>query len=131
NRDERVEKYIRLLEQKNVDGMLIGTGVENGGILASLGEKSLPIVMIAREAAAIAAHSVVTDDFKGGALAAGHLLDLGHRRMAVLAEDMKVTSSHERVRGFRFGLFESGLALGEDLIFSCESSIKDGRRAAA
>lgn len=131
NRDERVEKYIRLLEQKNVDGMLIGTGVENAGILASLAEKSLPIVMIARETSSIAAHSVVTDDFRGGALAAGHLIGHGHERIAVLAENMKVTSSHERVRGFRFGLFEAGLALGEDRILSCESSIKDGKRAAA
>jgi LacI family transcriptional regulator len=131
NRDERVEKYIRLLEQKNVDGLLIGTGVENADILASLAEKSLPIVMIAREAASIAAHSVVTDDFRGGALAAAHLIGHGHERVAVLAENMKVTSSHERVRGFRFGLFEAGLAMGEDRIVSCESSIKDGKRAAA
>ncbi|MFF2479405.1 LacI family DNA-binding transcriptional regulator [Paenibacillus sp. NPDC058071] len=131
NRDERVEKYIRLLEQKNVDGILIGTGMENGDILSQLAEKSLPIVMIAREASSIGVHSVVTDDFRGGALAAKHLLEKGHVRMAVLAENMKVTSSLERVRGFRFGLFEAGITLSEDSILSCESSIKDGKRAAA
>lgn len=48
NQDERMLAYIRLLEQKSVDGILIGTG---GGadILAQLAEKPLPTVTIARE----------------------------------------------------------------------------------
>ena len=131
NKDDRVEKYIRLLEQKSVDGILIGTGVENADILTQLAEKSLPIVMIAREAVAMPVHSVLTDDFKGGSLAAEHLLGRGHRRMAVLSESFKVTSSLERVRGFRFALFESGNALDDADILSCDSSIRDGKRAAA
>ncbi|MFC5650613.1 LacI family DNA-binding transcriptional regulator [Paenibacillus solisilvae] len=131
NKDDRVEKYIRLLEQKSVDGILIGTGVENADILRQLTEKSLSIVMIAREAVSLKVHSVLTDNFKGGALAAEHLLSKGHRRIAVLSENFKVTSSFERVRGFRFALFEAGIALDEADIISCDSSIRDGKRAAA
>ncbi|RXZ82891.1 LacI family transcriptional regulator [Paenibacillaceae bacterium] len=130
NRDERVEKYIQLLEQKSVDGILIGTGMENPEILVQLSEKSLPIVMIAREAAAISVHSVLTDDFKGGALAAGHLLQLGHSRMAILSENIKVSSSNERVKGFEFALFEAGVPMDNKQLISCDSSIKDGKRAA-
>jgi LacI family transcriptional regulator len=130
NRDERVEKYIRLLEQKNVDGILIGTGVDNADILAQLVEKSFPIVMIARETAGIEVHRVLTDDFKGGAIAAEHLIKKGHRKMAVLSEHFNVSSSCERVRGFRFGLFEAGISLDSKDIHSCESTIRDGKRAA-
>jgi DNA-binding LacI/PurR family transcriptional regulator len=131
NKDERVEKYIRLLEQKSVDGIIIGTGVENTEILLQLAEKSVPIIMIAREVSAMSVHSVLTDDFKGGSLAAQHLLKLGHRRMAVLSENFKVSSSVERVKGFKFALFEAGLTIEADDILSCESTIKDGKRAAA
>jgi len=131
NRNERVEKYLRLLEQKSVDGILIGTGTENGELLAQLAEKSVPIVMIARESAEVSAHSVLTDDFKGGSLAAGHLLALGHRRMAIVSENFEVSSSVERVRGFRFALFEQGIPLGDDRIVSSDSSIKAGKKAAA
>lgn len=131
NKDERVEKYIRLLEQKNVDGILIGTGVGNADILALHVEKSFPIVMIARETADIAVHRVLNDDFKGGAIAAEHLLEKGHRKMAVLSEDFNVSSSFERVRGFRFGLFEAGISLDPKNIFACESNIKDGKRVAS
>lgn len=125
NKDERVEKYIRLLEQKNVDGILIGTGVGNADILALHVEKSFPIVMIARETVGIAVHRVLNDDFKGGTIAAEHLLEKGHRKMAVLSEDFNVSSSFERVRGFRFGLFEAGISLDPKNIFACESNIKD------
>ncbi|WP_372634208.1 LacI family DNA-binding transcriptional regulator [Cohnella sp.] len=131
NKDERVDKYLRLLEQKSVDGILIGTGTENGETLTQLAEKSVPIVMIAREAAGVPAHSVLTDDFKGGGLAAEHLLALGHSRMAILSEKLEVSSSVERVRGFRFALFEAGIALGNDGVVSCDSSIKAGKKAAA
>jgi DNA-binding LacI/PurR family transcriptional regulator len=130
NKDERVEKYIRLLEQKSIDGIMIGTGVENTEILLQLAEKSVPIIMIAREVSAMSVHSVLTDDIKGGSLAAQHLLELGHRQMAVLSENLKVSSSVERVKGFKFALYEAGLTIEEDDILSCESTIRDGRRAA-
>lgn len=130
NKDERVEKYIRLLEQKSIDGIIIGTGVENTDILMQLAEKSVPIVMFAREVSGLSVHSVLTDDFKGGALAAGHLLELGHRQVAVLSENFKVSSSMERVKGFKFALFEAGEGIEEERIVSCESSIADGKRAA-
>ncbi|MDU4695664.1 MAG: LacI family DNA-binding transcriptional regulator [Paenibacillus sp.] len=131
NNDERIEKYIKLLEQKSVDGLLIGTGVENANIIAQLSENSVPIVMIARETPDIAVHSVLTDDFKGGSLAAGHLLQLGHENVAILSENAKFSSSKERVRGFRFALFEAGKTLDDERIIACRSTIQDGKRAAA
>ncbi|WP_059042570.1 LacI family DNA-binding transcriptional regulator [Paenibacillus rubinfantis] len=131
NNDERIEKYIKLLEQKSVDGLLIGTGVENANIIAQLSENSVPIVMIARETPDIAVHSVLTDDFKGGSLAAGHLLQLGHENVAILSENAKFSSSKERVRGFRFALFEAGKTLDDERIIACRSAIQDGKRAAA
>lgn len=131
NKDERIEKYIRLLEQKSVDGILIGTGVENANIVAQLSENAVPIVMIARETPDIAVHSVLTDDFKGGALAAGHLLGFGHENLAILSENVKVSSSLERVRGFRFALFEAGRTLGDEQIVACRSAIEDGKSATA
>lgn len=129
NNDERIEKYIKLLEQKSVDGLLIGTGVENANIIAQLSENSVPIVMIVRETPDITVHRVLTDDFKGGSLAAGHLLQLGHENVAILLENAKFSSSKERVRGFRFALFEAGKTLDDERIVACQSTIKDGKRA--
>ena len=42
NKDERVERYLNLLQQKRVDGMMIGTGIDNAEILSPLLQQSHP-----------------------------------------------------------------------------------------
>ncbi|MDR6548994.1 LacI family DNA-binding transcriptional regulator [Paenibacillus qinlingensis] len=130
NKDERVERYLSLLQQKSVDGMIIGTGMDNKEMLTPLMERSIPVVMIAREMPDLAVHTVVVDDFVGGKLAAEHLLKLGHVNMAILAEHTKVTSSRERVRGFMSTLTEAGIQLPEERVRNCRYTVEDGKRQA-
>lgn len=130
NKEERIERYIRLLKRKRVDGLIIGTGLGETGSQALQAEKAVPVVLIARGSDALPAHSVLTDDRAGGAAAARHLLGLGHRRLAVLAEGAQVTSSADRVRGFRAALSEAGVTLAEDDVLICETSVAAGERAA-
>ncbi|PZT54768.1 LacI family DNA-binding transcriptional regulator [Paenibacillus silvae] len=108
NKDERVERYLNLLQQKRVDGMMIGTGIDNAEILSPLLQQSMPVALIARHMPALSVHTVTIDDRLGGSLAAQHLLELGHTRLAVLSEPSKVSSSQERVRGFREALNKAG-----------------------
>jgi Transcriptional regulators len=130
NKDERVERYIALLEQKNVDGILIGTGVDNQEILTSLQARHIPIVMISRETAALEVDTVVADDYIGGLMAAQHLAEMGHRRIAILSEQLKVSSARERIRGFRQGLQDRQIPFADDNIVICDYMIQEGRRAA-
>lgn len=130
NKDERVERYLSLLQQKSVDGMIIGTGVDNKEILTPLLERSTPIALIAREMPLLDLNTVVVDDVVGGALAARHLLELGHTRAAVLAEQAKVSSSRERVRGFGQALEEAGCLLPEEAVRYCDYVVEDGKRKA-
>ncbi|WP_145475526.1 substrate-binding domain-containing protein, partial [Staphylococcus hominis] len=59
-----------------------------------------------------------------------HLLQLGHRRLAVLAENERVTSSSERVRGFVEAAASHGLELSPGCIAACDHKIEDGYRRA-
>ncbi|BBH23767.1 LacI family transcriptional regulator [Paenibacillus baekrokdamisoli] len=132
NKDERVERYLSLLQQKSVDGIIIGTGIDNKEMLDTLIAKSVPVAMIARELPGDAVLTVVVDDYAGGRLAARHLLDLGHTRMAVLSEHTKVSSSRERIRGFQDELTEAGLDLPEYMVkTSGRDLVKDGKRLAS
>ncbi|MCI3922941.1 LacI family transcriptional regulator [Paenibacillus sp. TRM 82003] len=128
NKDERVRRYLSLLEQKRVDGIVIGTGVEHTELLTRLQEKSIPFVLVARENAALASDTVVTDDYIGGRAAAEHLAALGHRRIAILSESLKVSSSRERIRGFKQGLSERNVPFEDEHIVICEFSVEEGRR---
>jgi LacI family transcriptional regulator len=130
NKDEKIERYISLLLQKSVDGIIIATGIEKKEILEQLLEKGLPIVLIAREMPLVAVETVVVDDYAGGCLAANHLIQLGHKEIAILAENQKVSSSRERMRGFRQTIAKAGLTFNEKWLKICDYKVEDGKRNA-
>jgi DNA-binding LacI/PurR family transcriptional regulator len=126
NKDEKIERYISLLLQKSVDGIIIATGIEKKEILDQLLSKGLPIVLIAREMPLVAVETVVVDDYAGGCLAANHLIELGHKEIAILGESQKVSSSRERMRGFRQTMADAGLTFNENWLKICEYKVADG-----
>ncbi|PZE21658.1 LacI family DNA-binding transcriptional regulator [Paenibacillus xerothermodurans] len=128
NKDDRLERYLTLLQQKSVDAVIIGTGIQDTQMLAPLLSKGMPTAMIARETPNMDVTTVVANDFAGGAAAARHLLALGHTHIAVVAERSRVRSSLERIRGVRHTLVEAGLSLPDDLVkYSGDALIKDGK----
>lgn len=130
NQDDRIGQYVSMLKQKQVDGMMIGTGMTNADLLRDI-SAAMPTVVLGREVPAFPVHTVVAGDFGGGGLAARHLLQLGHRHMAVLAEDETISSSRERVRGFKQTLEDSGISLPERDVLLCRHRMEDGKRVAA
>jgi LacI family transcriptional regulator len=131
NKDERVERYISLLQQKSVDGIIIGTGIDNKAMLKPFLDNETPITMIAREMPGLDVKTVIVDDYGGGRLAAEHLLALGHSRLAVLTENPKLSSSKERIRGFREGVELAGGELPDSRIQACgDELVKEGKRYA-
>ncbi|MFC5404094.1 LacI family DNA-binding transcriptional regulator [Cohnella soli] len=130
NQIERIERYVLLLEQKSVDGIIIGTGIEDTDSIERLLKKKVPIAMIARELPSAAVNTVVVDDFAGGEMAARHLLKQGHQTFAVLAESYKVSSSRERIRGFKQALVESKFELADSAIMICDYTLEDAKQKA-
>ncbi|WP_408893594.1 LacI family DNA-binding transcriptional regulator [Paenibacillus taichungensis] len=130
NKDERVERYLNLLQQKRVDGMMIGTGIDNAEILSPLLQQSIPVALIARHMPSLSVHTVAIDDRLGGGLAAQHLLELGHIHVAVLSESFKVSSSQERVRGFREVLEKAGLSLEADQVRESSADLGSAKKEA-
>jgi len=123
-------KYIQLLRQKSVDGIIVATGVRNDEFLKELIDQHVPIALVAREMSVLSTSTVLVDDFAGGYNATRHLIELGHRRIAVIAESMSVSSSKERVRGYRHALEEAGLSFAEELVATSDFSIESGRETA-
>lgn len=62
--------------------------------------------------------NVGIDDYKGGELAAQHLIDNGHRRMAFIGGSVDESPVvRNRLRGFRHTLSKAGLELPDENIF--------------
>lgn len=95
--------HLRLLRQRQVDGLLVSLASEDDeATLDELRRAKIPIVLVDREVSAIGdASSVLTDHASGVDAATQHLLELGHRRIALVNGSTKVRPARERARALR------------------------------
>jgi len=124
--EERIRKYISLLQQKKVDGIMIGTG-EGDNIFEQLNKLEIPIALVGRDIPAISVTSVLVDDFVGGYLATKHLVELGHKKIGIITENFKVINTNERLRGYKFALEEAGIPFCDQLLKTCDFTVESGK----
>jgi LacI family transcriptional regulator len=60
--------------------------------------------------------TVGSNNWNGGLLATRHLLELGHRRIAIISGPQDVLCSRARLAGFRFAHDEAGIAVDPQLV---------------
>ena len=102
NSDDRQAKeaaYLDVLAEQRVQGVLITpTGVLSPA-LTTLRERGVPVVFVDRRAPTADQCSVAVDDVAGGRLAAEHLLERGHRRIAFVGGMSGLPQLQERHDG--------------------------------
>jgi len=77
--------HIRLLAQRRVDGIILSVSDEqNADTLAALERLDVPVVILDRDVPVPGAVNVFTDHRRGMREAVAHLLDLGHREIAMI-----------------------------------------------
>jgi DNA-binding LacI/PurR family transcriptional regulator len=119
-----------------VDGCLV-LGLEyDDPVVKALTQRRIPFVMVDADAPAHVA-SVNVDDCAGARMAMKHLLDMGHRRIAVASLDSHNARFEDyrgvlrrRMNGYAAALAEYGLTLRSPGIYvhECDPSIEGGRR---
>jgi LacI family transcriptional regulator len=108
----REDRQLRLLEEQRVAGVLMTPATPSVSRLHQVVRKrGTPIVLLDRRSARRDQCSVAVDDVAGGRLAAHHLIELGHRQLALINGSHEMTQCVERRRGFVTALEESGLSL--------------------
>jgi LacI family transcriptional regulator len=81
-----------------------------------LARHGVAVVEVDRRLADVACDAVVIDNEAGAKEATMHLLELGHRRVALLVADTDWTSDAGRLQGYRAGHAELGVPVDESLI---------------
>ncbi len=102
NSDQRLDREATVLnhfQQLRVGGVLlapIGVGAEAAERLRNRG---MPVVLLDRAAGVEGFCTVGADDLEGGRLAIAHLLEQGHRRIAVVGGPGELSQVRDRRRG--------------------------------
>lgn len=102
--------------------------VSDGPLLLDVVPHDMPIVQTVRRIPGIRADFVGIDDRAGAREAAQHLVELGHRDVAILAGPSASSASSERTAGFLEALAQAGLE--PQSMHECSLTLDAGYRAA-
>jgi LacI family transcriptional regulator len=120
------------VERQKLFGVVLPPSVsEDERLIEVLDEIGCPYVRIASIALDEPGSMVVTHDHIGGALAARHLVTLGHSRIAHISGPSLFRSAHERRRGFAQGLAETGLKMPKEFDREAAYTFESGTEQAA
>lgn len=97
---ERELPAVEALLRRRVDGLILTPVRGDQSYLVDEQRFGTPIVVIDRPAAGLEIDCVVSDHVGGAAVAAAHLLERGHRRIAYLGNRDTIFSAAQRRHGF-------------------------------
>jgi LacI family transcriptional regulator/LacI family repressor for deo operon, udp, cdd, tsx, nupC, and nupG len=133
NSDENVEKetrYLNAMMAEAVDGIILPPTCEGRSAAVDLARAGVPLVCVDRRLDKAAADTVVVDNVRGAADATEHLIALGHRRIGYLEGKQGVSTTRERLEGYRAALGSHGIESDCALIVAGDSRPESCRRLA-
>jgi LacI family transcriptional regulator len=127
---ERQAQVLRAMREHNVAGVIMSParGVD-AWTVAKQWPAHLPAVITMRRLIGSPLPYIGPDNRRGERIAVEHLLKLGHRRIAFLGGDARMTTQQERVAGWRDALGGWGLAVDESLLFEAPPTSEGGRQS--
>lgn len=115
-RKTKESAYVNMMARGLADGLLIILPREPEAYLESLRQREFPYVLIDQLGIDDRDASVVCANYQGGYEATKHLIDLGHKRIAIITGWMDMISAQHRLDGYRAALTDHNIPSDESLI---------------
>jgi LacI family transcriptional regulator len=121
----QVEHYLRRsLHRGHVDGVLFFSMKLPENFVVRFQQIRLPMVLV--DAYHTAFDSIRVQNVEGGYSATRHLLDLGHRSIAMINASTETQPARDRMAGYRRALEEYGVSFREDRVIISSAGKNDG-----
>jgi LacI family transcriptional regulator len=120
NTDESIQKqsqYLTMLLKRRIDGILFVPADNKSEPVRLIQEQRVDVVLLDRNVPDVPVDSVRGDSFGGAYQLAQHLVELGHKHIAVLSGPKTISTSLDRVAGFRQAMEEVGLNHNLDNVY--------------
>jgi LacI family transcriptional regulator len=119
---------VRRLVDRRVDGVVLAPSGEPAESLALLAERRTPMVLVDRLIDA-RLDQVGSENVEPVARLVGHLAEVGHRRIALVAGHRGLATTVERREGYLLGLRRAKLPAEPELVVDGNSETEPARRA--
>lgn len=132
NTDEQIGRERRLLtalRSYRADGILLASapGSDISHIRSTIAA-GVALVFLDRPVPGVKADAVLLDNVRGARECVRHLLQLGHRRIAIITGPLTLQNARERLQGYEEALRESDLPLDQKLILQGDYRLESGHR---
>lgn len=116
----------------DADALFLTVAGEENGLAARYGQLlegvDIPVLFLLREIADLDVPALVVDEEGGMRELTGHILDLGHERLAYAGEDPSTIEGWLPYRGFAQSLWEEGLDFPLEWAFSWPLASEEGKK---
>lgn len=125
NKEAKAKKYIEMLQEKMVDGIIL-TASEKGSY-KSINLGNIPTVLLDRDVNVDKkVGRIVVDNQEGAYIATKHLIERGCKNIAMISSDIKNKPSAERIKGYENALLDNSFNIKEERIFLDRYTIESG-----
>lgn len=126
NEDPDHEQHLLgMLFSQRVDGVLLASS-DSTAANDRLIRRRFPIVFIDRVPSGCTERAVTTDNTRAAYEATKHLISLGHKRIAIIAGTLPLSTGSDRVEGFRKAMQEAHLPVREEYFQRGDFSLESG-----
>jgi LacI family transcriptional regulator len=124
----RLSRVLDHLLARRVDAVIVASARSGDERLLRKVQEQIPIVLAVRHLPGAGIPAITHDDERGGRLAAQHLLEQGHERVAQLHGPQDISSFRGRGAGFRGRMHEAGIEVIELDDAAAYPRLAEGRR---
>ncbi len=125
---EREREAVNVLIGKQVDGLLLMPVLQQNNNSEYLKSLNVPYIIVGRWLPGLEDHSVMSDEYEKAKQVVLYFLKNGHKDILHLAGPPCVSSSVDRLRGYRDAHTETHTPIQEDLIVETKGHLEDGYR---
>jgi DNA-binding LacI/PurR family transcriptional regulator len=110
------EAALRLFIERQVSGVIRCSAGANQNLLQMLHQKSIPLIDLDRQSGLPNIDTVILNNQLGAELGTRHLIELGHRRIAIISGPQHLSNARDRLEGFRKTLHAAHIPLPQSYI---------------
>ncbi len=125
---EREIRMVHSFEEQRIDGIIITASRVGALYIPILSEMRVPIVLVNNQHPSEFVHTVMIANAEASRAATGHLIALGHRRIAYLGDQFGYQSDTERFAGYREALAQADLPFRPELVVHGDSQPETAAR---
>jgi LacI family transcriptional regulator len=119
-------EYLQMLVERQIDGVLLVPSGSSPEPFRLLRRHNVPVVVLDRRVSCATVDEVRSDSEAGAYQLVRHLLELGHRRIAMLSGQRSIATAADRVAGYERALGEAGIEIDPELVCDGAFAVEAG-----